>query len=118
MFKKIFSGLSITMVIFSLSSVGTARLAKASEPDAQKKWSKLSEAQKQVLRDEYSKWQTLSPEKKSELKKHYEAFKKLSPAQQFKMEENYKKFKSLPPAKQQIAIKLTRVNAESFVFLS
>jgi hypothetical protein len=98
---------------------------------ARKRWSEMSEQDRQKIRDNYRKWQGLPPQKKQELidrfkrfqslspetkqriLKNYESFEKLPPEQREKIRQRFEKFKQLPPEERKKRLEALRKRREA-----
>ncbi len=88
------------------AALGTAlssrvRASDVANSPARERWNKLSEDEKQKLREKWKAFKALPPERQERIRQNYKKFRSLSPERQERMKMRMRKFRSLPPERRQ-----------------
>ncbi len=97
--------LRILFLILFICGFVQSELAQCTEVDSsvdiQKRWEKLSDNQKQRLRQNYDRWKAMPQEKQSFLKENFKRFRELRSEDRQRVVQRFQLFGSLPPERQQ-----------------
>lgn len=102
--KKISRRQFLHMTGLVLMAGGFASRVHASESaqsPARERWNKMSDEEKQKLREKWQAFKSLPPERQKKIRENYRKFKSLPPERRERVKARIRKFKSLPPERRQ-----------------